>query len=227
MTKQIILAFFGYCVLLGSLVAQNSDNQPAISIQLSKMDVVYLGIDNPIQVFAGGLSSAEYRVQTDKGSLVSTGMGKYNLKVPVIGEVTLSVYTKTGPAVLKQKFRVKRIPDPIPSLGARYSKSDTMEIGQFKAQMGLALVLENFDFDAKCDMVEYKITHIGTNGLDGKMVSHTVLNKGARFGTEASELISNGAIGDIYIFNEIKGRCPGDIKDRELNALVFFMGEKK
>lgn len=227
MTKQIILAFLGYCILLGSLVAQNTGTQPAVSIQLSKMDVVYLGIDNPIQVFAGGLSSAEYRVQTDKGSLISTGIGKYNLKVPVLGEVTLSVYSKTGPAILKQKFRVKQIPDPLPALGSKFTLSDTMSAGQFKAQSGITLLLKNFDFDVKCEMVEYRVTLISTYYDKKETYVRSVKNKGVRFSEEALDIIYEAQTGDVFIFSEIKGRCPGDLKDRDLNALVFFMGDKE
>ncbi len=223
MTKQLILALFGYCILLSSLVAQNNNEQPAISIQLSKMDVVYVGVDNPIQVSVPGLASSDYRVQTDKGSLICTGVGKYNLKVPVPGEVTLSVYTSKGPAKLKQKFRVKRIPDPVPALGAKFTRSDTIDLGIFKAQAGIWLGHENLDYDTKCEVLGYKITHIGADYVEGKMFTKTVRNKGARFGDQAKVLISEAGPDDIFIFNEIKAKCPGDLNPRNLNALVFFM----
>lgn len=223
MAKQPILAIFGYCILLGSLVAQNNDGQPAISIQLLKMNVVYVGVDNPIQVSVAGLSSAEYRVQTDKGSLFSTGVGKYNLKVPVPGEVTLSVYTKTGPAKFKQTFRAKRIPDPVPALGAKFTCSDTIDLGIFKAQAGIWLGHENLDYDTRCEILGYKITHIGADYVEGKMFTKSVRNKGARFGDQAKFLISEAGPDDIFIFNEIKAKCPGDLNPRNLNALVFFI----
>jgi len=223
MTKQLILALFGYCILLGSLVAQNSDSQPAISIELSKMNVLYVGIDNPIQVSVAGLSSSEYRVQTDKGSLISTGVGKYNLKVALPGEVTLSVYTKTGPAKLKKKFMAKRIPNPVPALGAKFTLSDTMSAGEFKAQLGITLLLENFDFDVKCEMIEYKVTLVSSYHDTGALYLRSVKNKGVRFTEEALDIIYEAHNGDIFIFSEIKGRCPGDVKDRDLNALVIFM----
>jgi len=223
MAKQLVLALFGYCILLGSLVAQNNVDQPHISIELMNMNVLYMGIDNPIQVSVAGLSSSGYRVQTDKGSLINTGVGKYNLKVALPGEVTLSVYTKTGPAQLKKTFRVKRIPDPVPALGAKFTRSDTIGLGAFKAQAGIALLLENFDFDVKCDMIEYKITHIGADYEKGVMFTHSVRNKGARFSDEAIELINEAAPDDVFIFSEIKALCPGDVTPRQLNALVFFM----
>ena len=223
MTKYLILVLFGYCILLGNLVAQNNDSKPAISIQLSKMNVVYVGVDNPIQVSVEGLSSSEYRVETDKGSLRNTGTGKYNLKVALPGEVTLSVYTKTGPATMKQTFRAKRIPDPIPALGAKFTRSDTIDLGIFKAQAGIWLGHENLDYDTKCEVLGYKITHIGADYEKGVMFTHSVRNKGARFSEEAKQLISEAAPDDIFIFSEIKARCPEDATPRHLNALVFFM----
>ena len=223
MTKQLILALLGYCILLGSLVAQNNDSQPPISIRLSKMNVVYAGIDNPIEVSVEGLSAAEYRVQTDKGSLVSTGAGKYNLKVPTPGEVTLSVYTGKNQLKLKQMFRAKRIPDPAPALGAKFTRSDTISPGEFKAQGGITLLLEDFDFDVKCEMIAYKVTLISTYHDSGALYLRAVNNKGVRFSEDALDIIHDVLPGDVVIFSEIKGRCPGDLKDRDLNALVFFM----
>jgi hypothetical protein len=226
MKKRFCLQLILSAACFGAVFAQNPVYIPYAAAMLDKMGVLYVGVDNPLSISCLWFSSENLELKMENATISKIGGGRYNVVVNSPGEAILYASNKDG---LNQKiyFRAKRIPDPIPSLGARYSKSDTIEMDKFKAQMGIALVLENFDFDAKCDMVEYKITHIGTNHVDGKMFSHAVLNKGARFSTEASELISKGTPGDIFIFNEIKGRCPGDIKDRDLNALVFFMDEKE
>lgn len=222
MAKPLILAIFGYSILLSSLVAQNNDGKPAISIQLAKMNVVYVGVDNPITVSCEGLSSSDFQLKTDKGKLTCIGKGQYNLNVNEPGEIMLTLLA-SGNQKISQSFKAKRIPDPIPALGGIYTQSDTMNCARFKAQGGLSLLFENFDFDVKCEMIEYKITHIGANFVDGKIFTHAVRNKGVRFGAKALELIYAAAPEDIFIFSEIKALCAEDKTPRHLNALVIFM----
>ena len=225
MKKRTIFATLFAFLFMGSLVAQKSDHPPAITVELSKMNVLYVGIDNPIKVSCEGLSSADYQVKSDKGTLTNIGVGSYNLNVSTPGEVILTV--SIAGKVASFPFRAKRIPDPVPAFGAKYTRSDTMAIGTFKAQMGVALMLQNFDFDAKCDLIDYKIVHIGVNHENGVMFKHAVKNVGARFSPESQELISQAEPGDIYIFTDLKGRCPGDANDRKLNGLVFFLDDRK
>lgn len=225
MSKQTtILLLLGLC--LGcNLAAQPAQRTPDISIELSKMNVLYVGIENPIEVFYPGLAATEYRLQTDKGLLLNKGNGKFSLKVNDPGQVTLSVWV-AGTQVTKQVFRAKRIPNPVPALGGKFFLSDTIKPGEFKAQAGIIPVLENFDFDAKCDMIEYKVTLVATYHDSGKLYMRSTKNVGRRFTEESIDIMSEGVPGDIVIFSDIKARCPEDKKDRDLNALVFFLGDK-
>lgn len=225
MKKQLIMALFGYAILLGSLAAQTKDHASAtpITIELLKMNVMYVGVENPFQVNCPGLSSSEYRVEADRGTLKNIGVGKYSLMVDTPGEVWISISTKEKSPYISYRYRVKRIPDPVPALGGRYTRSDTMPTSQFKAQMGVAAILENIDFDTKCDMVEYNITHIGADNVEGKLFKHRVKNMGARYSPESQALINEAVPGDIFIFSDIKTKCPGDNQPRTLAPLVFFM----
>lgn len=57
------------------------------------MNVLYVGIDNPIKVSCEGLSSAEYQVKSDQGTLTNVSIGSYTLNVNTPGEVFLTVST--------------------------------------------------------------------------------------------------------------------------------------
>lgn len=225
MKKECLFSLIWVLMAGLQLSAQKTDRSPAVSVELSKMNVLYVGVDNPIQVSCEGLSSGEYQVKSDQGTLTNTGIGNYRLNVNAPGKVTLNVSTSAKEYYFP--FRVKRIPDPIPSLGAKYNRSDTLSLEAFKAQKGIALLLLNFDFEAKCDIVEYKVVHIGQNPETGVMLTHSVKNVGARFSPESLELIEQAKPGDIYIITDLKGRCPGDVKERELNGLVFFLDDRK
>lgn len=221
MKKQLLLALFGYCVFLGSLAAQTTGN-PDISIDLTKTGVLYVGLDNPVEVHCEGVGTANVRVQCDKGIVIPGLKGSYSIRPNIPGEIKVSVFVN-GVQKYTRSFRAKRIPDPVPALGGNLTVSDTIPAGKFKAQLGIGLLLQNFDIDAKCDMVSFKITHISDDHVEGTMFTHSVFNKGARFTNDALDLINAAEAGDTFIFNEIKATCPGDNTARTLNALVFFI----
>ncbi len=93
--------------------------------------------------------------------------------------------------------------------------------------MGISLLLENFDFAAKCDMVEFTVTRIPNTHTDGRAYRRAVKNVGVRFSSDSISLISEGEPGDTYVFSRIKGKCPGDLAERKLNDLVFFLDDRK
>lgn len=187
--------------------------QRSVAVALEKMNVFYIGVDNPVAVSAAGISSNDLKVSASGVSISKTGGSNYIVKATTPGEATITV---SGPGVTQTfKYRVKRIPDPSPQLGARH-KSKQMANGEFKAQGGIAAVLENFDFEAKCDVVGFKVGY-----LKKRQDPVEKTNSGARWGSDVAELINKAAPGDTYFFDEIKARCPGDAASRELGSLVF------
>jgi hypothetical protein len=112
------------------------------------------------------------------------------------------------------KFRVKRIPDPVAKIGGKLG--GVMGNGEFKAQEGIIPLLENFDFDAKCQIQGFKMTRVPK-----RQDPIEVVNAGGRFADQVATLISQARPGDAYYFNDVKARCPGDVTGREINSLSF------
>nr|HQU58335.1 hypothetical protein [Saprospiraceae bacterium] len=46
-------------------------------------------------------------------------------------------------------------------------------------------------------------------------------NNSGRFEAEALRLVRNASRGDVFYFNEVRVKCPGDTHSRELNGLIF------
>ena len=88
--------------------------------------------------------------------------------------------------------------------------------GEFKAQGGISAVLENFDFDAKCDMVGFEFTYYPKR-QDPIVVS----NSGARWGGQAADMVNKAKPGDAYFFDDIKCKCPGDIAARNIGSIAI------
>lgn len=131
------------------------------SLQLDKMNVFYIGVPNPITVTAAGYSLEDVSLNIPGATLTKTGNGKYNVMVTQAGKVNAAINAKTQDGSVKQvggmEIRVKRIPDPVAKLGGKMSGS--MPASVFRAQLGVAAVLENFDFDAKFRITGYDFSY--------------------------------------------------------------------
>ena len=190
--------------------------QRSVAVSLDKMNVFYIGVDNPISVSAAGVSSNDVKVSGSGGgiSVSPNGGGKYTVRVTTMGEATLTV--SGGGASQSFQYRVKRIPDPTPLLGAKH-RSKAMGNGEFKAQSGIAAVLENFDFDTKCDVVGFEATYLKKR----QDPSPEVPNQGARFNERIQGMVNQAAPGDQYFFDNVRAKCPGDAQPRNLGGLAF------
>ncbi|MFN0034422.1 MAG: gliding motility protein GldM [Saprospiraceae bacterium] len=187
--------------------------QRSIAVQLDKMNVFYIGVENPISVSAAGVSSNDVKVSASGVNVANKGGGHFMVTATTPGECILTV---SAPNV-SQKFtyRVKRIPDPTPLLGAKH-RSKQMANGEFRAQGGIAAVLESFDFDAKCDIAGFEATY-----LPKRQDPISKQNSGARWNGDVQDMISKAKPGDAYFFDDIKCKCPGDAAARNLGGLAF------
>ncbi len=192
--------------------------QRSVAVQLDKMNVFYIGVDNPISVSAAGVPSTQVKVTGSGGGInlsPAGAAGKYNVKVTTPGEATITV---AGGGVSQTfPFRVKRIPDPNPRLGGNpKNKGGTMGNGEFKAQGGMSAILEGFDFDAKCDVVGFDFAYLAK-----RQDPITKINAGARWSGEIAELIQKAKPGDAYFFDDVKCKCPGDIAARNIGSISY------
>lgn len=185
-----------------------------LAVAADKMNVFYVGIDNPITVAASGVDGSNLAISAEGATVKKTGNGHYTVVCNKVGQSTLTVTNKnTGDSKLVN-FRVKRIPDPVVRLGRRID--GLMGSGEFKAQLGLAAYLENFDMDAQCTIQSYRLYYV-CKRCDAIELQGT----GGRFTGGVASVISKAKPGDQYAFTNIKVRCPGDVIGRRVNGLSF------
>ena len=82
----------------------------------------------------------------------------------------------------------------------------------------IVLVLENFDFDLTCNLIDFEVVRAPRKG-DPIVLK----NAGVRFSQEVQQLIQLARPGDRYYFNSIKTKCPGDMANREIGSLEFVI----
>ena len=184
---------------------------PFASVAADKMNVFYIGVENPITVSAAGVAPQKLNVGLTSGTL-SGGGGKYTVKVTQQGETYVSV-SANGKEYAKEKFRVKLIPDPQAEVGGK--PGGRMPSAQFKAQNGLIAALKNFDFDARFNVLSFQLFY------QPRMADPAIIpNNGPTFNGAAEQAINKAKPGDVFYFEEIKVQGP-DGSVRKIPGIAF------
>ena len=185
----------------------------SVAISADKMNVFYVGVENPISISAAGIPSAQMRVRAEGVKIQKSSSGKYIVKPTRTGRASITVSGGGLPAT-KFDYRVKAIPSPTILLGNK--KGGTISAAEMKVYNKLSPILENFDFEARCQIVSFEIARDPKND-DPKFASNT----GGTFNTATKRLTKQARRGDVYYFDQIKVRCPGDSHSRKLSGLIF------
>ncbi len=188
----------------------------SVAVSADKMNVFYMGVDNPLTVAAAGVASNDVRVSFGN-AITGSGSGNSYMVKGVrptgIGTTNVTV-TANGQTLGTFPFRVKPIPDPVPVMGGQ--QGGDIANSSFRAQRGVIAELRNFDFDARCEIAGFQILYVPARE-DPLLAT----NGGGSFSGQAAALIGRAKPGDNYTFKNIKAKCPGDAAARDLGTMAF------
>jgi gliding motility-associated protein GldM len=129
--------------------------KPSAVVSPDKMNVLYIGIANPLSVSAPGVPKESIKVSMSGGS-VSGSNGHYTANVSSPGTIAkVTVLGDKGMVLGTSEFRVKRIPDP-KAMFAGKSGGKT-SAANIRAQDRLFAKLDNFEFDAKFNVTRFNL----------------------------------------------------------------------
>jgi gliding motility-associated protein GldM len=132
--------------------------RPSAVVSPDKMNVLYIGVPNPVSVSAPGIAKKDLKVSMTGGSISAAGNG-YVATVSSLGTATVNVSGEVSKgkvmALGSTLFRVKRIPDPKPEFGGK--SGGTTSAANLKAQDALFAKLENFEFDARFNVTRFTL----------------------------------------------------------------------
>ena len=183
------------------------------TISADKMNVLYVGVDNPLSVSVAGVPSGQIQVNGNGVRVTKVDGGKYTTKPTRPGNATITI-SGGGLQPTTFKYRVKRIPDPVVKVGR--NNGGTINAAEFSAQRGIIPHLEGFDFEARCRIGSFEIARVPRSG-DAQVYK----NNSGTFDTRAKRMVDQATRGDLYYFSSIKCKCPGDEVYRSLNGMVF------
>ena len=138
---------------------------PSVAVSPEKMNVIYIGVENPLAVSAAGIAPSDLQLSANGGGLTfrSVGAGKYMVKATAeTPEAKITVSARTEQGIRTQgscTFRVKRIPDPVVSVGGKRGSAEIRRIDAIGLS-GVAAKLDGFEFETKFVVVSYEFTAI-------------------------------------------------------------------
>lgn len=201
-----------------SYVAQ----KPNSVVAAEQMNVLYIGVDNPMAISVPGVSNDKVKV-TINGSggtfrpNPEKGGGHYMATVSTVGKATITVSAEIGGKVLPMgtfDYRVKRVPDPV----AEISNSRGGGIQKSLLAAGTLIPkLDNFDFNLFFKITGFKCTIIprGKDLLEYEAQGNTLTQP-------MRDAIAKLRTGDKVFFEYIKARMDkGDPSIRSLGSLGF------
>lgn len=191
----------------------------SVTVSPIKMNVFYIGVDNPVEVSAAGVSSNQMKVSmggAGGGTINQNSDGTYNVKVtsPTRKDEFAKINVTADGMNASKDFRVKRIPDPVPMLGKK--RGGVMGNGEFKVYKGVRAALENFDFDARCDIVGFRLVRVAK-----RQDPEFSTNKGGSYTSDSQTIIQKAKPSDRYFYENIKCKCPGDPAPRDIGQMVI------
>lgn len=189
---------------------------PMAVVSPTKMNVLYIGVDNPIEISVPGFRDDQISASCSGGSIYRSGKGAWIAKVTKVGKTKISVAVKDDNGNTRsmgsKEFRVKRIPDPVPTVAGK--KGGTIAKALLLAQSGVQATLQGFDFDLKFTVKEFTIST--TIGGFEKSVS----TRGASFSSQQIALIKQVQRGKKIYIENVKAAGP-DGTIRNLGSIAF------
>ncbi|MBX7181781.1 MAG: gliding motility protein GldM [Bacteroidia bacterium] len=192
--------------------------KPGITVSPTKMNVLYIGVDNPLSISAPGIANEKVQPSISAGSLsaVNAKNGEYIAKVTAgTKEAIVSVMAEFNGQKKKMgefKFRVKTVPNPAPFVNGK--KEGLITKGEVEAAGAVIAKMENFDFD-----LNFKVTGFTISvPKGGDYFDYTSTSN--RFTPEMLTAIKGMKKGSKLIIENIKAVGP-DGTPRKLENVVF------
>ena len=179
-------------------------------LMLDKMNVFYIGVDNPITISSG--SGWDKTTVTPSGCTITGSGSNRIITVTTPGAASLTV-TADGKSS-KFDFRVKMIPDPVFKVASGKPRMPSVE---FKNQQYFRAELEKFDFDTRFSVVSATVYFSGAGFPN---VATTSLN-----GNNLAPLgayLAKCTPGSVVTFDNVKVSGPGGTRIIEGRSFALY-----
>jgi gliding motility-associated protein GldM len=186
------------------------------SVSADKMNVFYIGVDNPLSIVAAGVAPDDISPSITGGTMTISSKGRYIVRVSSGTEATVEVNQRSNGIAKKigsYKFRVKRVPDPVAYVGS-IKHDGQMTKAELNGQSGVFAKMENFDFDLHFNVVSF-VMLMNVNGVYIEKKAN-----GPAITPEMKTLLSAVKPGGIVVFDQITVQGP-DGTIRKISPVII------
>jgi gliding motility-associated protein GldM len=190
--------------------------KPSAVVSPDKMNVLYIGVPNPVSISAPGIPKEKLKVSMTGGEITGSD-GHYTATVSAIGKATITVSGDIGGGKIQvlgaTDFRTKRIPPPKAVFAGK--SGGTTSSANIKAQDRLFAVLNGFDFDAK-----FNITRFTLLVVKPRQDAVTKTGTSSVLSADMHSVLNNVTPGSTVIFSNIIAVGPDGVQ-QEIDPIVL------
>ena len=203
------------------------------SLQLDKMNVLYIGVPNPITISAAGYAVEDVYLEFPAGSGVTQegSNGHFILKATktfnAANPLNVDIFAKAkdpkgAPSKISTiPLRVKEIPTPMPVVAGQ--SGGNFKASLWRVQIAPVALLKDFDFDAKFIITSLQFSVLPKGG---EYIGPYTINSpgGCRFtdNADVNKYMQRAKPGDRIFIETIKAKGP-DGTTRTLPSIIFTL----
>jgi gliding motility-associated protein GldM len=188
---------------------------PSLTVAPLKMNVFYIGVENPVSISAPGIPASKIKPVITTGQLYKKDNNyavKISKKVPG-NKVTVSATAEVDGKTMNlgsSEFRVKRVPSPTAEIAGK--TDGKIDKNTLLAAGAIIPNMKDFNFDLYFTVTSFTFATI----VNGDWIPKNV--KGNRFTTEINNIIKNSKRKQKFFFEKIQAKGP-DGTVRSLNPI--------
>lgn len=187
--------------------------EAAVVISPTEMNVLYRGVNNPLEISIPGVDPKDLKVNASGGARISGADGRYKCDVLRVNQTEINIsVSANGQSFPAKKFRVKRIPPPTVSV---LNKSEgTISSGALKNNPIVAKITD-FPYEIPFTVKSFTI-YIPVGG------SYQPYNiTGSRITGPARNALDGAKPGSKIIIENVKAMAPDGPK--KTNSMTFTL----
>jgi gliding motility-associated protein GldM len=177
---------------------------PLLVASPTKMNVLYRGVDNPIELSVPGVAADRIQPVIDNGTISRSGNGWVVNKLGS-GKAQLSAMVRNddgstrriGPII----FRVKDLPPPMSIVAQKNARDSKICLSAIQAAQGVLARLEDTDFEAPFKVTRFRFSLVrkGASPVEVEVI-------GNAFNEKVKEVLKAARVNDQLYFEEIRAK---------------------
>lgn len=190
--------------------------EPALVVSPTKMNVFYIGVDNPVEISVPGVPPDQLTVTISGNNAIKRVSGtNYVVNPRTPGDANIAVTANVDGQrrnMGSKPFRVRRLPDPVGTVAGR--EGGNIDKNVLLAQAVVLAELKNFEFDARFNITSFTLSTTERGFTKDERSNSTRI-------TDAQKaLIQNASRNQRIYFDDITAVGP-DGSERRLPTISF------